>query len=297
MDLGELDPGGLYQWRRRGEHHAFSPDVVTKLQHAVSSGKYETYKAFSELVNDQAEQLCTLRGLFKLKFAETPLALEEVEPASEIVKRFCTGAMSFGSISKEAHETLAIAMNQLGGRSNTGEGGEDPSRFQRSKDGHLRRSAIKQVASEGLVSRVGTWSTPTRSRSRSRRAKPGEGGQLPGHKVNDEIAKIRHSTGVTLISPPRTRHLLHRRSCPADLRSQVLEQQGEHQRQAGPETGWDSRGGCLKGKPMGLSSAMTGTGATQTSLKYAGVPWQIESQDREPWCLTTSVGSRFRWMD
>jgi glutamate synthase domain-containing protein 2/glutamate synthase domain-containing protein 3 len=199
-----LDVGGKYLFRVRGEKHLLNPQTVSKLQHAVKQNRYATYEEYADLINGSNRELCTLRGLFEFKYASEPLALEEVEPASEIVKRFCTGAMSFGSISKEAHETLAIAMNRIGGRSNTGEGGEDPARFVPDANGDSRRSAIKQVASGrfGVTSHYLVNSDELQIKI-SQGAKPGEGGQLPGHKVDETIAWLRHSTpGVGLISPP-----------------------------------------------------------------------------------------------
>ena len=200
---GELDPGGQYQWRRRGEYHAYNPETIARLQHSVRSGSYRQFKHYSALVNDHSEKLCTLRGLLKFK-PGVPIPIEEVEPASEIVKRFKTGAMSLGSISREAHENLAIAMNRIGGKSNTGEGGEDPVRYVRDENGDLRRSAIKQVASGrfGVTSYYLVNADELQIKI-AQGAKPGEGGQLPGHKVDEYIAKIRYSTpGVGLISPP-----------------------------------------------------------------------------------------------
>ncbi|MDH5527752.1 MAG: glutamate synthase large subunit, partial [Nitrospirota bacterium] len=199
-----LDHDGQYQWRRGGEFHQLNPDVVAKLQEAVRRGSYEVYEEYAALVNDTSRQMATLRGLIDLKFTDKPIPLEQVEPVENIVKRFCTGAMSFGSISKEAHENLAIAMNRLGGRSNTGEGGEDPDRFTPDENGDLRRSAIKQVASGrfGVTSHYLSNADEIQIKI-AQGAKPGEGGQLPGHKVNDVIARVRHSTpGVGLISPP-----------------------------------------------------------------------------------------------
>jgi glutamate synthase (NADPH/NADH) large chain len=200
-----LEAGGEYQWRREGEYHLFNPKTVFKLQHATRSGQYEIFKEYTKLVDDQAEHLATLRGLFKLRTGvRTPVPLDEVEPASEIVKRFSTGAMSYGSISAEAHETLAIAMNRLGAKSNTGEGGEDPRRFTPDENGDLRRSSIKQVASGrfGVTAEYLTNSDDIQIKM-AQGAKPGEGGQLPGHKVYPWIAEVRHSTpGVGLISPP-----------------------------------------------------------------------------------------------
>ncbi|HKV55523.1 MAG TPA: glutamate synthase large subunit, partial [Candidatus Binataceae bacterium] len=201
---GELDAGGQYQWRRRGEFHMYNPNSIAKLQHAVRSGNYRLFKEYSQLVDDQSRNLATLRSLIKFKFDRPPVPIEEVEPASAIVRRFKTGAMSFGSIGKEAHENLAIAMNRIGGKSNTGEGGEDPARFVRDANGDWRRSAIKQVASARFgVTSFYLVNADELQIKMAQGAKPGEGGQLPGHKVDDFIAKIRYSTpGVGLISPP-----------------------------------------------------------------------------------------------
>ena len=199
-----LDPGGEYQWRRDGEHHLFNPETVYKLQHATRSGQYSIYKEYTKLVDDQSRRLGTLRGLIDLKRAPAPIPIDEVEPVEAIVKRFSTGAMSYGSISQEAHETMAVAMNRLGAKSNTGEGGEDPARYTPDPNGDSRRSAIKQVASArfGVTSEYLVNADDLQIKM-AQGAKPGEGGQLPGHKVYPWIAKVRHSTpGVTLISPP-----------------------------------------------------------------------------------------------
>ncbi|MEN8762951.1 MAG: glutamate synthase large subunit [Thiogranum sp.] len=199
-----LDVGGDYAFRVRGEDHMWTPDTISRLQHASRANDARTYDEYSRLVNEQNENLRTLRGLFELKFATTAVPLDEVEPASKIVKRFATGAMSFGSISWEAHTTLAIAMNRLGGKSNTGEGGEERSRFKAMENGDSKRSAIKQVASGrfGVTTEYLVNADDIQIKM-AQGAKPGEGGQLPGHKVNEWIAKVRHSTpGVGLISPP-----------------------------------------------------------------------------------------------
>jgi len=199
-----LDPGGDVAFRLRGEKHSWTPDTVSLLQHAVRSNDERTYREFSRRLDDQSRQLRTLRGLFELRFDDSPLPLEEVEPAEEIVKRFSTGAMSFGSISWEAHTTLAIAMNRIGARSNTGEGGEEAKRFRPLPNGDSMRSAIKQVASGrfGVTAEYLVNATDIQIKM-AQGAKPGEGGQLPGHKVNEWIARVRHSTpGVGLISPP-----------------------------------------------------------------------------------------------
>ncbi|HXI32275.1 MAG TPA: glutamate synthase large subunit, partial [Vicinamibacterales bacterium] len=200
----ELESGGEYQWRRDGEYHLFNPDTVFKLQHATRSGQYAIFKEYTSLVDNQSRKLATLRGLLELQAAETPVPLDEVEPVASIVKRFSTGAMSFGSISQEAHETLAIAMNRLGAKSNTGEGGEDAARYTKDPNGDWRRSAIKQVASArfGVTSEYLVNCDDLQIKM-AQGAKPGEGGQLPGHKVYPWIAKVRHATpGVGLISPP-----------------------------------------------------------------------------------------------
>ena len=198
-DEPELEIGGAHRFRSGGEYHLFNPFTISKLQHAVRQDSYETYREYAEAIDNQNRHLCTLRGLLDFKFAPRPLPLEEVEPASEIVKRFVTGAMSFGSISREAHETLAIAMNRIGGKSNTGEGGEEEERFY-----DERRSAVKQVASGrfGVTTSYLVHADELQIKI-AQGAKPGEGGQLPGHKVDEIIARVRHSIpGVQLISPP-----------------------------------------------------------------------------------------------
>ena len=199
-----LDVGGDYAFRIRGEDHMWTPDTIAKLQHATRANDARTYEQYSRLVNEQNDRLKTLRGLFEFRLDQQPVPLEEVEPARDIVKRFATGAMSFGSISWEAHTTLAIAMNRLGGKSNTGEGGEERSRFKPLDNGDSMRSAIKQVASGrfGVTTEYLVNADDIQIKM-AQGAKPGEGGQLPGHKVNEWIARVRHSTpGVGLISPP-----------------------------------------------------------------------------------------------
>ncbi|MGN6172686.1 MAG: glutamate synthase central domain-containing protein, partial [Streptosporangiaceae bacterium] len=211
-----LDTGGEYQWRREGEPHLFSPETVFKLQHATRTRRYEIFKEYTRLVDDQSARLMTLRGLLRIRGVDgpagngqggtgrAPIPVEEVEPVAAILRRFSTGAMSYGSISAEAHETLAIAMNRLGGKSNTGEGGEDPERFLPDVNGDLRRSAVKQVASGrfGVTTEYLVNADDVQIKM-AQGAKPGEGGQLPGNKVWPWIAKTRHATpGVGLISPP-----------------------------------------------------------------------------------------------
>ena len=194
-----------YQWRRDGEPHLFDPETVFTLQHSTRAKRFDIFQRYTSRVDQQSKDLKTLRGLFTLKEGlRNPISLEEVEPVTAIVKRFSTGAMSYGSISQEAHETLAIAMNRLGAKSNTGEGGEDPSRYDTLPNGDSKRSAIKQVASGrfGVTSEYLVNADDLQIKM-AQGAKPGEGGQLPGNKVYPWIAKVRHSTpGVGLISPP-----------------------------------------------------------------------------------------------
>ncbi|MBI1740494.1 MAG: glutamate synthase subunit alpha, partial [Candidatus Koribacter versatilis] len=200
----ELAVGGSYHFRANGEYHLLNPLTISKLQHAVRQSSFKSFQEYTDLIDDQSRNLATLRSLMQIKKAETPVPLEEVEPAKDIVKRFTTGAMSFGSISKEAHETLAIAMNRIGGKSNTGEGGEDEERFKPDPNGDLRRSAVKQVASArfGVTTNYLVNADELQIKM-AQGAKPGEGGQLPGHKVDEVIARLRHSIpGVGLISPP-----------------------------------------------------------------------------------------------
>ncbi|UDY36483.1 glutamate synthase large subunit [Dermatobacter hominis] len=278
-----LEAGGEYQWRREGEYHLFNPKTVFKLQHATRSGQYEIFKEYTKLVDDQAEHLATLRGLFRLRAGDRPaVPLDEVEPASEIVKRFSTGAMSYGSISAEAHETLAIAMNRLGGKSNTGEGGEDPRRFTPDENGDLRRSSIKQVASGrfGVTAEYLTNSDDIQIKM-AQGAKPGEGGQLPGHKVYPWIADTRHSTpGVGLISPPphhdiysiedlaQLIHDLKNSNPAARIHVKLVAEVGVGTVAAGVAK--------AKSDVVLISGHDGGTGASPlTSLKHAGAPWEL----------------------
>jgi glutamate synthase domain-containing protein 2/glutamate synthase domain-containing protein 1/glutamate synthase domain-containing protein 3 len=297
----ELDPGGLYQWRRRGERHTFNPDTVAKLQHAVRAESYATFKEFSDAANDQAERLCTLRGLLRFRWADEPLPLEEVEPAAEIVKRFCTGAMSYGSISLEAHSTLAVAMNRIGGKSNTGEGGEDPDRFTRDPDGDLRRSAIKQVASGRFG--VTSWYLVNADELQikiAQGAKPGEGGELPGHKVDATIARTRYATpGVGLISPP-PHHDIYSIE---DLAQLIWDLKNANRRarvsvKLVAETGVGTiAAGVSKGRADGvlISGHDGGTGASPlASIKYAGVPWEIGLAETQQTLVLNDLRGRIR---
>ncbi|MFM6937987.1 MAG: FMN-binding glutamate synthase family protein, partial [Aquirufa sp.] len=198
-----LEVGGIYQWKQRGEEHLFNPATIHLLQQATKANDYSVYKKYAQIIDDQTKKAITLRGLLRFKSAQS-ISINEVEPIENILKRFATGAMSFGSISYEAHTTLAIAMNRIGGKSNTGEGGEDPIRFEAMANGDSMNSAIKQVAS-GRFGVTANYLTNAKELQikMAQGAKPGEGGQLPGHKVDDWIGKTRHSTpGVGLISPP-----------------------------------------------------------------------------------------------
>ena len=281
-DDGELDSGGEYQWRRDGEYHLFNPQTVFKLQHATRSGQREIYREYAELVNDQNRQRATLRGLIALKPADRPVPLDEVEPPEAIFKRFSTGAMSYGSISAEAHETLAIAMNRLGGKSNTGEGGEDPARYTPDANGDLRRSAVKQVASGrfGVTSEYLVNSDDIQIKM-AQGAKPGEGGQLPGFKVYPWIAKVRYSTpGVGLISPP-PHHDIYSIEDLAQL-IHDLKNANRHARihvklVAEVGVGTVAAGVAKAHSDVVLISGHDGgTGASPlTSIKHAGVPWEL----------------------
>ena len=296
----DLWAGGEYQWRREGEFHLFNPETVYKLQHSTQTGQYKVFKEYTKLVDDHSEQLATLRGLFKLTPAETgPVPLEEVEPISEIVKRFSTGAMSYGSISAEAHETLAIAMNRLGGKSNTGEGGEDPERFVPDSNGDSRRSAIKQVASGrfGVTSEYLVNSDDIQIKM-AQGAKPGEGGQLPGPKVWPWIAKTRHSTpGVGLISPPPhhdiysiedLKQLIH------DLKNSNPEARIHVKLVAEVGVGTVAAGvSKAKADVVLISGHDGGTGASPlTSLKHAGGPWELGLAETQQTLLINGLRDR-----
>ena len=279
-----LDVGGDYAFRLRGESHVWTPDTIAKLQHAVRGNNAANYQEFSKMVNEQNENLLTLRGLFEFKFAEQPLPLDEVEPAKEIVKRFATGAMSFGSISYEAHSTLARAMNAIGGKSNTGEGGEEPDRFNPLPDGSMNpeRSAIKQVASGRFgVTNEYLVNADDIQIKMAQGAKPGEGGQLPGHKVNQQIARVRHSTpGVGLISPPphhdiysiedlaQLIHDLKNVNPKARISVKLVSEVGVGTVAAGVSKAHADH--------VTIAGYDGGTGASPlTSTKHAGSPWEI----------------------
>ena len=277
-----LEPGGEYALRLRGEEHMWTPDTVAKLQHAARANSAATYDEYAKLMNDQSERLMTLRGLFELKPAAKPVPLEEVESAKDIVKRFSSGAMSFGSISREAHTSLAIAMNRIGGRSNTGEGGEEPDRFVPLANGDSMRSAIKQVASGrfGVTAEYLVNADDIQIKM-AQGAKPGEGGQLPGDKVNGPIAKVRHSTpGVGLISPPphhdiysiedlaQLIHDLKNANSKARISVKLVSEIGVGTVAAGVAK--------ARADHVTISGFEGGTGASPlTSLTHAGSPWEI----------------------
>ncbi len=277
-----LEVGGEYAFRFRGEKHAWNPESVRNLQHAVRGNNTQDYKAFAASINEQDKNLLTLRGLFKLNYADTPVPLDEVEPAEEIVKRFSTGAMSFGSISREAHTTLAIAMNRIGGRSNTGEGGEEPDRFKPMDNGDTMRSRIKQVASGrfGVTTEYLANADDIQIKM-AQGAKPGEGGQLPGHKVDRNIAAVRHSTpGVGLISPPphhdiysiedlaQLIHDLKNANPRARISVKLVSEVGVGTVAAGVSK--------ARADHVTISGFEGGTGASPiTSLTHAGSPWEI----------------------
>ncbi|MBA3903896.1 MAG: glutamate synthase subunit alpha [Rhodocyclaceae bacterium] len=319
---GALDAGGEYAWRVRGEEHMWTPDSIAKLQHATRSGKYETYKEYARLINDQTRRHMTLRGLFEIKPAGKPVPIEEVEPAGEIVKRFATGAMSLGSISTEAHTTLAIAMNRIGGKSNTGEGGEDATRYQTLKGGEKLadligrnrierdltlkagdslRSKIKQVAS----GRFGVTAEYLASADQiqikmAQGAKPGEGGQLPGHKVSEYIAKLRFSVpGVGLISPPphhdiysiedlaQLIHDLKNANPNASISVKLVSEVGVGTVAAGVAK--------AKSDHVVIAGHDGGTGASPlSSIKHAGTPWELGLAETQQTLVLNRLRGRIR---
>jgi glutamate synthase (NADPH/NADH) large chain len=294
-----LDPGGDYAYRVRGEAHVWTPDTIAKLQHSTRSGSYETYKEYARLVNEQNERLMTLRGLFEIKPADKPVPLDEVEPAKEIVKRFATGAMSLGSISHEAHSTLAIAMNRMGGKSNTGEGGEDPVRYKPLANGDSMRSAIKQVAAGRFgVTTEYLVNADDLQIKMAQGAKPGEGGQLPGHKVSKYIAKVRHTVpGVGLISPPphhdiysiedlaQLIHDLKNVNPKARVSVKLVSEIGVGTVAAGVAK--------AKADHVTISGFDGGTGASPlSSIKHAGSPWEIGLAETQQTLVMNKLRSR-----
>jgi len=294
-----LDAGGQYQYRRDGEYHLFNPESIHKLQYACRSGNYSVYKEYAKLVDDQAKHLCTLRGLMELDSHRPPVPIDEVESVDAIVKRFKTGAMSYGSISSEAHETLAIAMNRIGGKSNTGEGGEDPARYVRDENGDSRNSAIKQVASGrfGVTSDYLVHADELQIKM-AQGAKPGEGGQLPGSKVYPWIAKVRHATpGVGLISPPphhdiysiedlaQLIHDLKNANSKARISVKLVAEVGVGTVAAGVAK--------AHADVVLISGHDGGTGASPlTSIKHAGIPWELGLAETHQVLVLNNLRSR-----
>jgi glutamate synthase domain-containing protein 2/glutamate synthase domain-containing protein 1/glutamate synthase domain-containing protein 3 len=297
----DLVVGGHYQYREGGEYHLLNPLTIGKLQHAVRQNNPATFEEYTTLLDEQNRNLCTLRGLLKFKYAENPIPLDEVEPAKEIVKRFTTGAMSFGSISKEAHETLAIAMNRIGGMSNTGEGGEDEERFKRDANGDLRRSAVKQIASGrfGVTAHYLVNADEIQIKM-AQGAKPGEGGQLPGHKVDEIIAKTRHSIpGVGLISPP-PHHDIYSIEDLAQLIYDLknVNPQARIAVKLVSEVGVGTvAAGVSKAHAdvVLISGDSGGTGASPlSSIKHAGLPWELGLAETQQVLLLNDLRSRIR---
>jgi len=296
--VSELDVGGNYAWRRDGEFHLFNPDTIYRLQVSARMNNYEMFKEYSTLINNQDKHLCTIRGMFELK-TENEIPISEVEPVSEILKRFCAGAMSFGSISEEAHETIAIAMNRIGGKSNSGEGGENPKRYKKSANGDWRRSAIKQVASGRFgVNAEYLINADEIQIKMAQGAKPGEGGQLPGKKVDPAIAKVRHSTpGIDLISPPPHHdiysiedlaQLIYDLKCTnpdARINVKLVSEVGVGTVAAGVSK--------AHADAILISGHDGGTGASPvSSIKHAGLPWELGLSEAQQVLLLNDLRSR-----
>ncbi|MFM1969210.1 MAG: glutamate synthase large subunit, partial [Bacteroidota bacterium] len=297
--VDRLPVGGIYQWKRKGEFHLFNPQTIHLLQHSTRTGDYSLFKKYSKLVNEQSEKACTLRSMFSINPLRTSIPLEEVEPAENIYKRFATGAMSFGSISWEAHTTLAIAMNRLGAKSNTGEGGEDAIRYQPLENGDSMRSSIKQVASArfGVTAQYLTEADELQIKM-AQGAKPGEGGQLPGHKVDDWIGKVRHSTpGVGLISPPP-----HHDIYSIEDLAQLIFDLKNANRKARISVKLVSKAGVgtiaagvakAKADVVLVSGHDGGTGASPlSSIRHAGLPWELGLAEAQQTLVKNKLRSR-----
>ncbi len=297
--VNRLPVGGIYQWKRKGEFHLFNPQTIHLLQYATRMNDYDTFKKYTKLVNDQSEKAATLRSMFQFKRNRPSISIDEVEPATDIYKRFATGAMSFGSISWEAHTTLAIAMNRLGGKSNTGEGGEDERRYERLPNGDSMRSAIKQVASArfGVTSYYLTEADELQIKM-AQGAKPGEGGQLPGHKVDEWIGKTRHSTpGVGLISPPP-----HHDIYSIEDLAQLIFDLKNANRAARINVKLVSKAGVgtiaagvakAKADVILISGHDGGTGASPiSSIKHAGLPWELGLAESHQTLVKNKLRSR-----
>ncbi len=299
IPVDRLPAGGIYQWKRKGEFHLFNPQTIHLLQHATQTNDYTTFKKYSKLVNDQSEKACTLRSQFQFTRTRPSVSIDEVEPAENIYKRFATGAMSFGSISWEAHTTLAIAMNRLGGKSNTGEGGEDEIRYQPLANGDSMRSAIKQVASArfGVTSYYLTQADELQIKM-AQGAKPGEGGQLPGYKVDEWIGKTRHATpGVGLISPPP-----HHDIYSIEDLAQLIFDLKNANRAARINVKLVSKAGVgtiaagvakAKADVVLISGHDGGTGASPiSSIKHAGLPWELGLAEAHQTLVKNKLRSR-----
>ena len=299
IPVERLPAGGLYQWKRKGEEHLFNPQTIHLLQHATKMNDYATFKKYSKTVNDQSEKACTLRSLLDFKKDRASISIEEVEPAESIFKRFATGAMSFGSISHEAHSTLAIAMNRIGAKSNTGEGGEDELRFEKMANGDSMRSAIKQVASArfGVTSLYLTEADEIQIKM-AQGAKPGEGGQLPGDKVDEWIGKVRHSTpGVGLISPPP-----HHDIYSIEDLAQLIYDLKNANRKARISVKLVSKAGVgtiaagvtkAKADVVLIAGFDGGTGASPlSSIKHAGLPWELGLAETHQTLVMNKLRSR-----
>ena len=299
IPVERLPTGGIYQWKRKGEFHLFNPQTIHLLQYSTRMNDYALFKKYSKLVNDQSEKAVTLRSLFSFKPNRSSIHIEEVEPAENIYKRFATGAMSFGSISHEAHSTLAIAMNRLGGKSNTGEGGEDELRYESLPNGDSRKSAIKQVASArfGVTSYYLTMAAELQIKM-AQGAKPGEGGQLPGHKVDEWIGKVRHSTpGVGLISPPP-----HHDIYSIEDLAQLIFDLKNANREARISVKLVSKAGVgtiaagvakAKSDVILISGHDGGTGASPiSSIKHAGLPWELGLAESHQTLVKNKLRSR-----
>jgi glutamate synthase (NADPH/NADH) large chain len=299
IPVDRLPVGGVYQWKRKGEAHLFNPQTIHLLQYSTRLNDYATFKKYSKLVNDQGEKACTLRSLFQFNPNRKPISIDEVESAESIYKRFATGAMSFGSISHEAHSTLAIAMNRLGGKSNTGEGGEDEMRYKKEANGDSMRSAIKQVASArfGVTSYYLSEADELQIKM-AQGAKPGEGGQLPGHKVDDWIGKTRHATpGVGLISPPP-----HHDIYSIEDLAQLISDLKNANRAARINVKLVSKAGVgtiaagvakAKADVVLVSGFDGGTGASPiSSIKHAGLPWELGLSEAHQTLVRNKLRSR-----
>ena len=297
--IERLPIGGVYEWKRKGEFHLFNPQTIHLLQYSTRMSDYNTFKKYSKLINDQAEKACTLRSLFEFKRNRSSISIDEVEPAENIYKRFATGAMSFGSISHEAHSTLAIAMNRIGAKSNTGEGGEDEIRYETLANGDSMKSAIKQVASArfGVTSYYLTMADELQIKM-AQGAKPGEGGQLPGHKVDDWIGKVRHSTpGVGLISPPP-----HHDIYSIEDLAQLIFDLKNANRAARISVKLVSKAGVgtiaagvakAKADVILIAGHDGGTGASPiSSIKHAGLPWELGLAETHQTLVKNKLRSR-----